>query len=143
MASINGFPLVSVNESSEMETFGCEINGFSDFYNLTEDYYSNDYLLLYHCTPPDSEYWELRASTISLWTEWDSQEIDFVPRYRIVTHDGSVQIPLPIIDIDKVNMGKRITYQDFIIAISCLNSVAETNYLYFYTLSIQDNYAYF
>jgi hypothetical protein len=90
MASINGFPLVSVNESSELEAFGCEINGFSDFYNLTEDYDSNDYLLLYHCTPPESEYWELRVSKISLWTEWDDNEMGLVPRYRIDTYNGSV-----------------------------------------------------
>jgi hypothetical protein len=48
---VNGYPLIRVNDSEQVETFGCKLTGWSDFYNLTEAYNERNesYLFMYQC----------------------------------------------------------------------------------------------
>ena len=57
LTSVDGFPLRTLNESLQQNVFGCKLNGFSDYYNLTDssNLKNESYLFFYHCNESDTD----------------------------------------------------------------------------------------
>jgi hypothetical protein len=51
LKTVSGFPLRRINEQRQDELFGCNITGFTDYYNMTEvsTYPNETYLFMYQC----------------------------------------------------------------------------------------------
>lgn len=102
---MNGYPLRRVNQSDQVDVFGCRINGYNEYLNLTELGSTNgeeSHLFFYHCNTHTDGIWVLRVAVITAFNnnEWS----DFKPLYSITRFMGEVRIPYQIIDLDKINI---------------------------------------
>jgi hypothetical protein len=101
---VNGYPLVKVNQRSQLDAFGCELTGWADYFNITEEKQcgckNETYLFLYHCKMPGEFTWVIRAATIIAYNkDEEDQEGEAEtyngfndlnePEYEIKPFDGS------------------------------------------------------
>jgi hypothetical protein len=68
-----------INEASQESLFGCNLTGFSDYYNLTEKISAPNetYLFMYHCQKTSESQWRLEAAIITAYNNaFDQDNLD-------------------------------------------------------------------
>ena len=79
LKTVSGFPLRRINEASQEKLFGCNLTGFSDYYNLTEKFSAPNetYLFMYHCKKTPESQWRLEAAIITAYNNaFDQDNLD-------------------------------------------------------------------